>query len=157
MKALLLYVVLVGVPIAGVFGIVWLGRDLKPPISVGGAWSMELGNRPVDALPCNAFASSKSLTLNVSQSGPYLVLSLNDQNATRLSGEANGASITAASPEQMTTGSPGAANAIQLQANIDRQPGQDRLQGTLTVANCPGSGQFLFTAIRQPKARGGDY
>ena len=158
MKVLLLYLVLVGLPVAGVFGIVWLGRDLKPPISVGGAWSVELSNRTGVTLPCYAFSSSKELILHVSQSGPHLVLTLNDQNATGLSGELNGTSLTAKSLEKiaLTPGAPGQSTAIQLQANIDRLPGLERLRGTLTVANCPGS-QILFTAIRRPKATSGDY
>lgn len=160
MKAVLLYLVLVGAPVAGVFGIVRLGQDLKPPMSVGGAWNVELSPRTADDLPCNDFTvSSNLLILKVAQSGPHLVLTLNDQGATRLSGEINRGSLTAKSLELIgaTPGASNATSAIQLQANVDRKPGLDRLWGTLTVANCPAGSQFLFTAIRQQEGADGGY
>jgi hypothetical protein len=158
MKAVLLYLVLVGAPVAGIYGIVCLGQDLKPPMSVAGAWNVELTPRTADTAPCKGFiVSSKSLILKVTQSGPHLALTLNDQSATRLSGEVNFASLTARSLEQIeaTQGALGMTSPIQLEANIDRQSGLDRLSGTFTFANCPVGSELSFTAIRQQKGAGG--
>ena len=142
MKAVLLYLVLVGAPVAGVYGIVCLGQDLKPPMSVAGAWNLELTPRTADT--CKGFTvSSKSLILKITQTGPHLVLTLNDQSATRLSGEVNFESLTARSQS--------ATSAIQMQAKIDRQSAWERLSGTFTFAGCPAGSELSFTAIRQQK------
>jgi hypothetical protein len=155
MKILLLYFVLVGVPVVGIYGIVCLGQDLKPPMSVGGEWTVELTPRTADMLPCKDF-SSESLILKVTQTGRHLVLTLNDPSATRLSGEVNFETLTARSVEQTepTPGTPGMTSSIQLHADIHRQPGLDRLSGTLTFANCP---ELSFTAIRRQKGAGGGH
>jgi hypothetical protein len=121
-------------------------------MSVGGTWTVEMSPRTADSLPCNAFTGSPNLLiLKVAQSGPHLVLTLNDQSATGLSGEINRGSLTARSLEQLgaTPGTPNVTTAIQLQANLDRQAGLDRLWGTFTIANCPAGSQLSFTAIRQ--------
>lgn len=159
MKAVLLYLVLVGAPVAGIFVIVRLGQDLKPPMSVGGVWNLELSPRAADDLPCNDFTvSSNLLILKVAQSGPHLVLTLNNQGATRLSGEINRGTLTARSLEKIgaTPGAPNAPSAIHLQADVDRKPGLDRLWGTLTVAGCAAGGQLQFTAIRQQEGADGN-
>lgn len=158
MKAVLLYFILVGPPIAGIYGIVCLGHDLKPPMSVAGAWNVELTSRTADTSSCEGFiVPSKSLILTITQTGPHLDLTLNDQSATRLSGEVSLERLTAKSLEQIETtpGAPAITSLIQLQANIDRQPGLDRLSGTLTFANCPAGSEFSFAAIRRQKSAGG--
>lgn len=148
MKAILLYLVLVGVPVAGVYGIVCLGRDLKPPVSVAGAWTVELTPRAADSVPCKSFVvPSKSLILKVTQTGPHVDLTLNDQSATRLSGEVNFESLTAKSQGAVTT---------SMQAGIDRHSDVERLSGTFTFANCPAGSELSFTAVRQPKSVSGD-
>ena len=154
MKAVLLYLVLVGAPVAGIYGIVCLGQDLKPPMSVAGAWTVELAPRAPDTPPCKGFVvSSKSLILKVTQSGPHLLLTLNDQSATRLSGEVNFESLSARSPEEVETrqGATGITSSIEVQAGIDRHSGVDRLSGTFTFANCPTGSELSFTAVRQQK------
>jgi hypothetical protein len=147
MKIVLLYLLLVGAPVAGIYGIVCLGSDLKPPMSVGGEWTVGLTSRTEDVSPCKGFA--EPLILKVTQAGPHLTLTLNDPGATRLSGEVNRESLTAESLD-----APGMTSPIQLHANIHRQPGLDRLSGTFTFANCP---ELSFTAIRRQKGDGGGH
>lgn len=158
MKAILLYLVLVGVPVAGVYGIVCLGQDLKPPRSVAGAWTVELTPRVADSMSCKGFiVPSKSLILKVTQSGPHIDLTLNDQSATRLSGEVKFESLTARSLEE-NQDKQGAVitSPIQVQAGIDRHSDVERLSGTFTFANCPAGSELAFTASRQPKGASGD-
>lgn len=158
MKIVLLYLVLVGAPVAGIYGVVCLGQDLKPPMSVGGEWNVELTPRKADMLLCKGFiVSSESLVLKVTQTGPHLALTLNDPSATRLSGEVTFERVTAKSLEEKTPGAPGMTSQIYLQANIHRQPGLDRLSGTFTFANCPAGSELSFTAIRRSKGAGGGH
>ena len=155
MKIVFLYLVLVGVPVVGIYAIVSLGQDLQPPMSVSGEWNVELTPRTADVLLCKGF-SSESLILKITQTGRHLALTLNDPSATRLSGEVNLETLTARSLEQIepTPGAPGMTSPIQLHANIYRQPGLDRLSGTFTFGNCP---ELLFTAVRRQKGAGGGH
>lgn len=152
MKTVLLYLVLVGVPVVGIYGIVCLGQNLKPPMSVSGEWAVVLTPRTADGLLCKGF-SSESLILKITQTGPHLALTLNDPSATRLSGEVNLETLTAKSVEQIEP-TPGVTSPIQLHANIHRQPGLDRLSGTFTSGNCP---ELSFTATRRQKSAGGGH
>lgn len=148
MKAILLYLVLVGVPVAAVYGIVCLGRDLKPPVSVAGVWTGELTPRAADSVSCKGFVvPSKALILKVTQTGPHIDLTLNDQSATRLSGEVQFESLTAKSQGAVAT---------SMQASIDRRSDVERLSGTFTFANCPAGSELSFTAVRQPKGVSGE-
>ena len=159
-KAVLLYFLLVVPPIAGTYGIVCLGHDLKPPMSVAGAWNVELTSLTAETLSCKGFTvPPKSLILTITQTGPHLDLTLNDQSATRLTGEVSHERLTAESQEQIETtpGAPGMTSLIRLQANIDRQSGLERLSGTLTFANCPAGSEFSFTAIRRQTGAGKGY
>jgi len=123
-------------------------------MSVSGEWNVVLTPRTADVLLCKGFiVSSESLILKVTQTGPHLTLTLNDARATRLSGEVNRETLTAKSLEQ-TEPTLDMTSQIYLQANIHRQPGLDRLSGTLTFANCP---ELSFTAIRRQKGAGGDH
>lgn len=157
MRAVYLYLVLVGAPVAGIYGIVCLGQDLKPPLSVGGEWNVDLTPRAAVILPCTGLiVTSESLILKVTQNGPHLLLKLNDQSATLLAGEINLEKLTARSLEQLeaTPSAPGMTMPIRLQANIDRQSGLDRLSGTLTFANCPAGSELSFSAKRRQKVAG---
>lgn len=160
MKIVLLYLVLVGAPVAGIYGMLCLGQDLKPPTSVGGEWNVELNPRNADTLLCKSFiVSSESLILKVTQTGPYLDLTLNDPSATRLSGQVAFERITARSLEEIEAAprAPGMTPRIYLQANVHRQPGLDRLSGTFTFANCPAGSELSFTATRRQNGAGGGH
>jgi hypothetical protein len=156
MKPVLLYLLLVGLPIAGVFGIVRLGKKLHAPVSVGGVWKVEFNPRDQDIPPCEGFAvSSQPLILTISQSGPRLALTFSDKNKTDLLGTIKDGLVSAESFHQATavTGKMSdAKSAIQLQAGIDRQLDSDYLRGVLTVPACPAGGRLSFIASRQRKA-----
>jgi len=156
MKPVLLYLVLVGLPIAGVFGIVRLGKKLPAPVSVGGVWKLEFNSREADISPCEGFAVwSQPLMLTISQSGPHLVLTFSDENKTELLGTIKEGRLSAESFYQATAVAgtvSDAKSAIQLQADIDRQLESDYLRGVLTVPGCPAGGRLSFIGSRQRKA-----
>ena len=66
-RSILLYIALVGIPIAGVSAVLRAGRDLKPPTSFGGSWRVE-------AWPDSVCTQHQldTLQLVVEQSGPSL-------------------------------------------------------------------------------------
>jgi hypothetical protein len=72
-KALALYLVLVGIPVLGVSTIVRMGEKITPPVSVGGIWRAQA--RPDSSCQDEPFPDS--LVMNVAQSGPQLIVHLN--------------------------------------------------------------------------------
>ncbi|HNB53430.1 MAG TPA: hypothetical protein PK530_15870 [Anaerolineales bacterium] len=146
MKAVLHYVFLVGIPVLVVLGILRLGENtLKAPASVEGNWLL--------ALPENATTSScktmqidvKEPMLNISQSGPHLVLTFNDENRTDLKGTLNELSINAHSAQVSSDG----LSSLSLTLTVDRDAEPDQMQGVLTLESCGET--WSFTAVRQPE------
>lgn len=140
MKSFLQYAALVGIFVLGVLGILRLGHSLQAPASVGGNWTLQLTLPPgLDPACTLALPGTDSAVLEISQSGPELVLTLNDANQTTFSGQLAGLKINASSKQE-----PG----WQLEADVDRQPEPDRLVGTLASGSCAASIQVV--GIRQP-------
>ena len=55
---LIAYVVLVVLPIAGLFGVLKHGRSLAAPISVDGVWRLDADLSQIAALPCGSSLAS---------------------------------------------------------------------------------------------------
>jgi hypothetical protein len=154
MKWVGLYLALVGIPILGVLGILRLGENLTPPISVGGAWSVEV-SPPIAGDPAcgNPLIQSLPPVLTISQSGPHLQLTLNDPERTTLAGEIRGETVTA---EAVVSGTGNEAHASEdaaptsLAASVDRQADPSRLRGVLITTRCSLRTEMPFTAVRQP-------
>ncbi len=160
MKSIFLYAFLVGVPILGLLGILRLGEGLTPPVSVGGAWSVEVSSQTVvdDSACGNSLIHSDQPVLSISQSGPRLLLTFNNAEKTTLAGEIHDVTITAGvGPESAPTAAKASdddVGAIHLEASLDRQTEPDRLLGALTLTECHTTAPF--TAVRQQyKSDGG--
>jgi hypothetical protein len=148
MKAILLYLVLVGVPILVVLGILQLGRGLTAPIAVAGTWSIEKTSQIANDGSCGALPiSSDGPALTITQSGSHVQLMFNDKDRTTLAGELHEKTISTA-----TNTSDQGADAIRLEATVDRQIEPTSLQGVLSFAHCP-QAAVTFTALHQKPAR----
>ena len=105
-RSVLLYLVLVGIPVAGVSAVLRAGRDLKPPASFGGSWRVE-------AWPDSACLQREidTLQLVIEQSGPSL--SIKTRRGPRFAGQVEGEGFSAKGPNgrhiQGTRISPGPA------------------------------------------------
>src|SRR3982074_2129044 len=129
---ILLYVSLVIFPVAGVFGIVRLGKRLRAPRAVRGVWRIDPTESAPRTLACAGLAaSSDPLMLTVSQSGPHLILTFGDDHRVELVGDINGEVVSAESSSATTAIDRESRPAIHLQAIVDRQAGSDRLHGVL--------------------------
>ena len=156
MKALLLYVVLVGIPVVGVCSLLRFGEALTAPIPVGGVWIAETTSRDLCDRSCGGLKiPSDQLALSISQSGTYLVLTLNDRKRTALAGRIDNSTIVAAGETRSTSVDPSTDNeaTIGLRARVECQDGADRLIASLTIEGCEPAVEFSFTAIRQAGAR----
>jgi len=144
MKSLLIYLALVGLPLAGLAGILRAGSRLHAPPAVGGAWRVEAPASPADSL------------LEVSQSGEHAVVRF---GGARMLGEVRGDSLIARAEPAWHTPPPvfcGPAFGRELRARIDRAAEPDRIEGTLAVPNHPNCPPAPISAVRLPKpARGG--
>lgn len=141
MKAVLHYLVLVGIPILGVLGLLRIGSDLKPPVSVGGEWQLELtASTLTDAGCASLFAEGIQPVLTVSQSGLHLVLELNTVEKTSFKGRLTELTITTTTKKSET---------VAFQATVDRQRDPNYLIGAISLPDC--KTPFTLTAFRQPR------
>lgn len=147
MKVFLQYVLMVGVSVLMVVGLLHLGRNLKAPVSVGGAWELDISQQ-VDAGACeSALIWTEPPRLEISQSGPYISLNLNDTSNTKLEGIVEGTELSGG-----TTKTSASTPGVQLNANIDRQVEPDRLQISLEVRGC--KEPILLVGTRLPRIQG---
>jgi hypothetical protein len=130
LRSCLLYVVLVGLPLAGVSGALYLGERLEAPASVSGNWRLEVEG----SAPCR---SSLGEALSVVQSGPALQLAFTGAAPLTLAGRVDGLRVTASE----------ASGALALEATLDQSRGASRLQGTLTASACAGPVHWLATRL----------
>ncbi len=148
MKTALLYVTLVGVPLLGLTGILYLGQRLVPPPGVGGTWAFTVGEHEQARAPCARMeAPEDGLELVLSQSGPRLVGRFNDAAQTRLSGRLHAAGIRG-----RVRGADGCAgNAlVQLEAELREEADGLHLVGRLTDPGCA-CAPVAFVAVRKPE------
>jgi len=146
-KLILAYVCLVGIPLLGIFGILWLGRHLVAPISVSGPWNIEIDRSALQNNPCTApLAEIRQPFLEVIQAGPQLRVRLGDSRKTTLQGviEETTLKIGNASAKAADCRDP---LALQLQATVNRR-GERVLTGTLAIAGCNTCSILPFRAVR---------
>lgn len=154
MRAILIYLLTVGTPLLGVFGVLHVGRDIRPTTSLAGEWDLEADFAPLAGSPCAKLVTTiKQPALNIAQSGRRLILRLNNEMKTTLRGEFQGAALEGGTrPSGPLTGDvsctgPGAAYLEAEVKNDEARPGN--LTGRLMIAGCPGCPPVIFKAIRQ--------
>jgi len=121
---------LVGLPVLGLFGILEVGRSLAAPLSIGGEWTLEFD----PAATCAGPARLRQPALNISQSGTSALIALNDGRATTIDAAIDGATVSAKS----------------LNATITGKQGQRLLEGKMEFDGCA---PVAFRAVRQAPAK----
>jgi len=149
------YILLVGLPIAGLLGVLKHGRSLTAPVSVDGNWQLQ-GNLPeLAALPCGISSpASDEPVLSISQSGRNFELNLPNGFRTETSGMIDGTTLKATltpavQPRALGCGKDRAVTLI-ASLNPDAQP--KTLEGTIAVDGCPTCTPIKFVAVRQKPA-----
>jgi hypothetical protein len=142
MKSFLLYLTIVGIPLAGLFGILHAGNRLEAPPSIGGSWRLD--------------APSPPGAIDISQSGVHLSV---EMDGVRMRGEIRGDSLIALTPPtENTSRACGPDLGRELRASIDRTADPHRLTGTVGTpggADCP---RTAVSAVRVPaEKRGGGH
>jgi hypothetical protein len=152
-KLIIAYICLVGMPLLGLLGILRAGQQLTPPVSVGGAWSLEANFGALGSGSCTDLLTSVSQPfLSIYQSGANLVFTLNNPQKTALPGTIQGAELTMSrddAPVSTATGACTNPQSIQLNGTVGNQGGQRVLKGILTIQGCAACQPILFRAVRQ--------
>ena len=121
---------LVGLPVLGLFGILEVGRSLAAPLSIGGEWTLEFD----PAANCGGPARLRQPALNISQSGTSALIALNDGRTTTIDASIDGSTVAAKS----------------LTATITGKQGQRVLEGKMDFDGCA---PVAFRAVRQAPAK----
>ncbi|HLZ41760.1 MAG TPA: hypothetical protein VKQ11_12405 [Candidatus Sulfotelmatobacter sp.] len=149
------YVVLVGLPLAGLAGVLRAGRSLAAPISVDGTWKVEADTSRVGPAPCSqAITALSNSSLLISQSGKSLILTFSDGPRSVSAGVLNGRTMSAPLMLEPSSGSGCmAAQAMTLVAAVDEQAEPRTLSGSFSLNDCPSCGPITFRAVRLPRAK----
>ncbi len=146
-RSLLTYVFLVGLPLAGLVGVLHAGRGLQAPPPVDGTWrTVAAASGPGAALTPLVPPSANPAQLEVQQSGTYLSL---DIGPLHLSGRLRGDSLVA------HTHAPAAARRatgcghteMELHASVDVAAEPDLLTVVLSEPGRPACPQMRWTAV----------
>jgi len=152
MRSIFLYVFLIGAPALGVLGLLRMGRDLTPPISIKGTWTTEVAPQAPGEQPCEEALRFNHKTLTISQSGLYLLLKFDDEKGTTLDGQIQNTTITAEARHRSAAAASAQADAaaISIHASLDRQQLEpERLRGEFTLDGCPPGIKVAFIATRK--------
>lgn len=131
MKSVALYLMLVGIPIAGVVGVLQVGGSIIPPPYVGGTWAVNI----VPDSICGSPAGPDSLTLVVLQSGSHVVVRFDQPTLPKLRGRTSGQYFRA-----------GSADGPRMHAAMKR--GENRMRGYLSGVPCGAARRTVFSGTR---------
>lgn len=144
MRDLLKYLLFVVVPIAGVILALQLGRNLRAPRAVHGAYTLELPPGP-----CQALAGDSALILE--QSGPRIVARIPRLRGAELTGTVSGDSLILRSARQ-TAARAGSGcvegNRLLLSAIVNHDSDTRTLTGVISIPACTECIAAAFTARR---------
>lgn len=158
-KSVLTYSLLAGLPLAGILGVLHLGRGLQAPTCVAGKWVLQADAGHAVESNCAKLSSLlKQPVLSISQSGTQLVLSFDDELRTSLTGDIQQRSLTAEGDSRPGSfaGDAGCdGSKIYVKAILEEEPGQGRLTGTFMVPECRECAPVSFSGShRQQSDRG---
>ena len=157
MRAVLLYLGLVGLPVLGILGLLQVGQRLSAPISLAGTWNAQLS--PESESTAADPGLPRPVVLTITQSGSDVILVFDDDQRTTLVGKIQGAIIDATAVRQDGTTANYAADfgntPRSLRASIDWRAEPRRLVGVLVLDRGRLHAEVPILAIRKDKVRKG--
>ena len=139
MRSILLYISLVGLPIAGMVVALQLGQGLAAPASVAGVWRVELVEPAGGIQRCNEATAPALPSLQIIQSGRRIAISVGEEKKIAAVGELREATLTAA------------GDSLQVNARLHRDGDRTRLQGFISLRVCGNPAEMEFHAAPAPK------
>jgi hypothetical protein len=125
---------LVGLPVLALMGILEAGRAVAAPLSIRGEWTLEFDS---GATCARDLAALKQPALSISQSGPDVIITLNDGHGSTYPATLDGSALHSA----------------LLVASISGKYPARVLDGRINLAGCAPAG---FHAVRQIRPKTGD-
>jgi hypothetical protein len=154
-RHLLAYLLFVGLPLAGLLGVLRLGQGIRPPQAVHGQYGvtqLQSGNS------CQAFLLSGDSSLTLAQSGRQVTATLGRTGAVTLRGTVSGSELSLAGVVLAGATPPRAAcpvgDTVRLVGLARRAPDHGRLDATLRFAGCADCPPAEFSAVRRLPRRG---
>jgi hypothetical protein len=149
----IVYVGLVLLPLAALAGILRAGRGVKAPISVDGAWNLQIDSAQLNSLPCGkALADNSEKTIVLSQSGKSFLLSFASGPRVSAYGTLDGTALRASlrpSKEWSTEAGCGAGRQLSFLATINPASHPKSMRGSLSVEDCSSCVPVEFQAVQQ--------
>ena len=157
MRAVLLYLVLVGLPVLGILGLLRVGQTLSAPTSLAGSWNAQLNvPGPPGSSAGDPLVHPGPTVLSITQSGPRVFLTFDDIQKTTLIGSVQGLLIYASFiPERATDASGAVTTAVHFRGRVDRQTEPDQLLGALIFNRGQMRTEVPLIAIRNREIRKG--
>ena len=155
MRHLFAYLVFVGLPFAGLMGVLRLGQGITAPQAVHGAYAVT----QVDgANACQSALLSGDSSLTLSQSGRQVSATLGPGGAVTLRGAVSGSEIALAGVLPLGATPRRAAcpigDTVHLTGLVRRAPDHGRLEATLRFSRCADCPAASFSAMRRPATHG---
>jgi hypothetical protein len=147
------YIALVVLPLAGLAGILRVGRSLAAPPSVDGVWSLQLDAAQLETLPCGKnLAATPDKAITISQSGRSFTLNFANEPKVGGSGVIVDGMLHASftpSPDWAAENGCGNARILTLLATVDAKAKPRSMTGMLTVEDCSTCGSVEFHAAQK--------
>jgi hypothetical protein len=149
------YLLFVGIPLAGLLGVLRLGQGIRAPQAVHGQYAV---TRLESANPCQTFLLSGDSSLTLAQSGRQITATLGRTGGVTLRGTVSGSELALAG-----TLPPGAApsragcpvgDTVRITGLARPAPNHGRLDATLRFTRCADCPAASFSATRIPHPRG---
>lgn len=147
----LAYILLVGLPLLGLFSVLEAGRGLVPLPAISGEWNLELDASPATPGNCLQLAGAQREILNISQSGANVVVSFNQAPKMTLTGTLEGNHLAGLTSARAAGCGEGAL--VRLAATVGGKPGRHSLDGHLSWEGCASCTPVAFRAVRQTPSR----
>ncbi len=151
MKAVLLYIALVALPLLGILGILQLGDGLNAPPDLAGRWTLRAVSAPELEQGCTLLPlEADSLSMHISQSGQYLRLRFEGAEETVLRGTWRDGVLVVEHEITAGASAEGAcdeATTATLRARLDQEAGRAKLRGVWTTS-CDACPELNFQAVR---------
>jgi hypothetical protein len=151
MRSLLSYLLFVGVPLAGLLGVLQVGQGLEAPLAVHGAWAVQ--PMPAPTRVCTRYLlSGADSSLTISQSGRELTATLGPRGEVALRGALDGNELSlegviqpVATPRHVacTVG-----DTVRLEGRVSSAAPLRELEARLWSSACAECGPAEFTVAR---------
>jgi hypothetical protein len=151
MRHVISYLLFVGVPLAGLLGVIRVGQGIEAPLAVHGAWAVQPMPAPVRV--CTRYLlSGADSSLTISQSGRALTATLGPASEVALRGVLDGDELAlegviqpGATPRHVacTVG-----DTLRLEARVSRAAPFRELEAGLWFSACSECGPTEFTVAR---------